>query len=249
MTSCFESIRAASGREKANAVLARFRDSFSSAYERDYQIHNAVADIEIFSHLDANQIHCVLSSSTRQNSDNASFKIYCRENSIALSDALPILENMGVRILGGRPQKLVTTDGEIFRIREFEVAREDGLKFDYEDNARQFESTFTNCWNGVVENDGFNKLTLLAGLSWRRISLLRTYFRYLKQIRLRYSENYIIDALVNNPKLVVTISNLFAAKFDPRKNQEGTRKFSSEVKKTTRRSQHSRRRSYYPCVT
>jgi glutamate dehydrogenase len=230
----FEHLNIHAGRDAAISVLNRFRNGFSPAYEYDFTVDNAVTDIEIIEQLEGDEINAVLSLSGRYakvDPHYASFKLYCRDTPFALSPLLPILENMGVRTLGGRPYKIRSTDGVLYRLLEINIVRHDGQKFNFDENARIFETTFIQCWNGAIENDGFNQLTLLAGLSWRRINLLRAYYRYLKQIRLRYSENYIIDALTRNPKLVVAISNLFAARFDPRKNNNGIKKYNSEVKR------------------
>ena len=226
----FEVIKKQSGRDRATTVLQQFRGGFSKTYEEIYAVENAATDIDIFLSLQRRDIHAVLSPSKRPDSDRASFKIYGRKNSIPLSDVLPVLENMGVRIMGGRPQKIQTTGGDVYRILEFEIARVDGLPFDYDRHGREFETTFIRCWHGDIENDGFNQLTLFSGLDWHRVSLFRAYFKYLKQIRLRYSRTYIIDALLSNPGLVTAISDLFTEQFDPEKDREGVEKIHAEVK-------------------
>ncbi|WP_423906540.1 NAD-glutamate dehydrogenase [Candidatus Spongiihabitans sp.] len=229
----YEKLKLQFEREAASEILENFRDGFSAAYQQDFTIDNAVSDLQVFRNLEAGEIHASLTLSKRPGVDQgayASFKLYC-VNKMALSDAIPILENMGARILGGRPYKIKTTKGSLYRILEFEIVRQDRKKFDFEISARNFEVTFIQCWNGAIENDGFNELTLLAGISWRRINLFRAYFRYLKQIRLRYSENYIIEAITKNPELVVAISNLFAARFDPRKKNTGVRKNNLNIKR------------------
>ncbi len=226
----FEIIKRQSGRDRATTVLEQFRDGFSKTYEQTYEVENAAADIDIFLSLQPHDIHAVLSPSTRPDSDRASFKIYGRESAIPLSDMLPVLENMGVRIMRGRPQKIQTTQGDVYRILEFEIKRVDGLPFDYHQPGREFETTFIRCWHGDVENDGFNQLTLFAGLDWHRVSLFRAYFKYLKQIRLRYSKTYIIDALISNPALVAVISDLFTARFDPEETHQGVEKIHEDVR-------------------
>lgn len=228
----YEKLKVQFGHEDASKILDNFRAGFPAAYKQDFTIDNAVADITVFQNLDAGAIHASLQLSKRlgvAQSAYASFKLYCVDK-IALSDAIPILENMGLRILGGRPYKIKTTAGNLYRILEFEIVRQDRKKFDFETSTQNFEATFVQCWNNAIENDGFNQLTLLAGISWRRINLFRAYFRYLKQIRLRYSENYIIDAITKNPELVVAISDLFAARFDPRKKNIGVRKNNLRIK-------------------
>ncbi len=55
--------------------------------------------------------------------------------------------------------------------------------------------------NRATEDDGFNRLVLAAGLSWREVSLLRAYSRYLRQVGTLYSQAYIEDALAAHPEL------------------------------------------------
>ena len=234
----FENLKSSIGRDSAKDILSRFQNSFSVMYQQDFSIQHAVADIGIFSTLEKSGIQAHLSPSIRKTPDkeinqtnHASFKIYCADSHIALSDVLPILENMGTRVISGRPYQIAESSGTQFRILDFEISRLDEQPFEFDDNAQAFESSFEQCWLGNIENDGYNQLTLLAGLSWRRINMIRAYYRYLKQIRLRYSENYIIDSLSKNPQLIRSISQLFGARFDPRRNRTGIRKFASTIKK------------------
>ena len=43
---------------------------------------------------------------------------------------------------------------------------------------------------GGAENDGYNALVLAAGLMWRDVALIRTISRFLRQIRVPYSQDY-----------------------------------------------------------
>ena len=219
-----EAIRRQSGYEHANRILDRYRDAFPGSYRDEFSVTQAVLDIQRIEHLEGlartqtgpANINAVLTCRTRRrDAHTASFKLYSGDQSIALSDALPILEDMGIRVLGGRPYRFTRRDGATFWLHDFEIVRRDGREFDIDAIAKNFQSTFTRAWYGDIENDGFNQLTLLAGLNWKEVNLLRTCYRYLKQIRLRYSEDYIIEALANNPTLVVSITALFNARFNP----------------------------------
>jgi glutamate dehydrogenase len=233
----FEQLKDSYDRDTAKSALAKFHDAFPVSYQQDFSIGNAITDISIFeqvaeSGVQARLTHSVRPSPIRSNPNcKASFKIYCTDIQIALSDVLPILENMGIRIHSGRPYLIEQRDGTTFRVLDFEITRLDEAPFSFKEDISEFEETFIQCWIGNIENDGYNQLTLLAGLSWRRINMIRAYYRYLKQIRLRYSENYIIDSLNKNPALVKTISQLFGARFDPRRKKSGVRKFSTQIKK------------------
>ena len=214
-----ESIRRQLGYETANQTLELYRDAFPTGYQDEFPVEQAVIDIARFSKTGTDKIYATLSNGERRehsrNECTASFKLYSNNQPIALSDVLPILENMGIRVLGEQPHRFRRRDDATFWLHDFEIVRQDNQKFDIAAVAENFQSTFTQAWYGKIENDGFNQLTLLAGLNWKEIGLLRAYYRYLKQIRLRYSERYIIEALANNPDLVVSIVGFFHARFDP----------------------------------
>jgi len=219
----FEAIRRRAGFDAANRQLALYRDAFPANYRDEFDAEQAVTDIDRFERAQPNRIYAVLTTRDR-GTDNpgaarsASFKLYSRDQSAALSDVLPILENMGVRVLGGRPYRITRADGVVCRLHDFEIVRHDRRDFDLGASpavSRHFEEGFMRAWDGRIENDGFNRLIILAGLNWQETRLLRAYYRYLKQIRLRYSEHYIIDALANHPQLVESIVRWFQARFDP----------------------------------
>ena len=232
----FEEIKIYHGFDAASELLNQYRDGFSNAYQQDFSIEQAVKDINILEDLGASGIRAVLGKPTRRAMDTddvkrASFKIYSQQTSIALSDVLPILEHMGVRIHTGRPYRVSKQNGCEFRVLDFNITRLDDEDFSQIITSGEFQETFLQCWEGHIENDGYNRLTLLVDLNWRQISMIRGYYRYLKQIRLRYSENYIIDALIANPQLAAAIASLFEARFNPVIKNTGIRKLNSTIKK------------------
>ena len=70
---------------------------------------------------------------------------------------------------------------------------------------------------GAAENDGYNALTLAAGLAWREVALIRTLSRYLRQIRVPFSQDYMWATLVKHAPIAADIVALFHARFDPRR--------------------------------
>ena len=54
----------------------------------------------------------------------------------------------------------------------------------------RWRACFLVVMRGVAENDGYNALVLAAGLRWRDVALIRTISRFLRQIRVPYSQDY-----------------------------------------------------------
>ena len=218
--------------EAASKLLTAWRGAFPASYLENFEIENALDDIKCFETLSAGQVNprlMLAPDGDEHSRARVHFRLYSPDSPIPLSDALPILDHMGVRVLGEHPYKIQRTDGQQFWINDFDIVRTDGKSFG-ESICNTFEAAFENIWNNNAENDGFNQLTLLTGFDWRQVSVLRAYFRYLKQIRLRYSENYIIESLVKNPELVKHIGELFGHRFDPSRKKRTVNKILSQIK-------------------
>ena len=69
---------------------------------------------------------------------------------------------------------------------------------------------------GAAENDGYNALTLAGGIAWRDVALIRTLSRFLRQIRVPYSQDYMWTTLVKHAGIASDVVELFHARFDPR---------------------------------
>jgi glutamate dehydrogenase len=77
---------------------------------------------------------------------------------------------------------------------------------------------------GGAESDGYNALVLAAGLMWRDIALIRTISRFLRQIRVPYSQDYMWTTLTKHAAIAADVVSLFHARFDPRQVSAEERK-------------------------
>src|SRR5512137_1497557 len=68
---------------------------------------------------------------------------------------------------------------------------------------------------GVVENDDFNRLVLLASLSADEITVLRAYAKYMRQIGFALSQSFIEATLASHPRIARLLVQLFKLRFDP----------------------------------
>ena len=113
----------------------------------------------------------------------------------------------------------IESEGRVAYIQDFEVeATQADLDIDRLDE--NFEEAFARIWRGEAENDGFNRLVLLAGLSWRQVAMLRGYSKYLLQIGVPFSQAYVEATFTRYPLLVRLLVELFEARFDPSTGSE-----------------------------
>ena len=141
------------------------------------------------------------------------FKLFRLGREIALSDALPMLENLGLRINSEHPWLLELDDGRVV-IQDFEVEPLSG-EVDVAAARARFEQAFDAVWRGEAESDGFNRLVLAAGLNWRQVAMLRGYCKYLLQTGVTFSQAYMEETLERYPLVARLLVELFEARFEP----------------------------------
>lgn len=193
----------------------KYQNSFPMSYTESYSPKEAIKDIEIIEGLSADSMLGMLFYRNNQTERGLSLKLFHANQSIVLSDVLPILENMGLVIIGERPNEVKLRDGKRICISDFDMSHAVNKQIELDDIKDIFKEAFRKIWFGEVENDGFNRLTLEANLTWQEIAMLRAYTKYLKQTGFTFSQNYIEQALVNNAEIAKALTQLFCLRFDP----------------------------------
>lgn len=192
----------------------KYNKAFPTSYTEFYTPREALNDIEKIESLSKSN-PLTMSISHLNNENTLSLKLFHAEQTIVLSDVLPILENMGLRIIGERPYEIKFKDSEPIWINDFDMTYVTNKKIDIDDIKDIFQEAFTNIWFGNAENDGFNRLVLESNLTWQETAMLRAYTKYLRQTGFTFSQNYIEKALINNAEITKLLVQLFILRFDP----------------------------------
>ncbi|MFL5878339.1 MAG: NAD-glutamate dehydrogenase [Solirubrobacteraceae bacterium] len=202
------------GEEHGNALRRTYGDAFPTGYRADWEAHLAVADIGGIETL-ADHGGLVMTVYRPGEAAPGEFraKLLHAGAPLALSDMLPIFENMGVAVADERPYEVTPRDQAPVWIYDFGLTYQGEL--DDEHLPRAFHDVFIRTWRGEVENDGFNRLVLGARLDWREITVLRAVARYLRQAGTTFSDHYVERALVAHPEVARLLVELFCARFDP----------------------------------
>jgi glutamate dehydrogenase len=140
-------------------------------------------------------------------------KTYRKSDLIALSEAVPVLENFGFRVLEEFPTALT---GRIGYIHDFRV--EIGPEADLRsvlDRKPEIERAIANVLCGIAEDDEFNQLVLYASLDTQAVVWLRAWFRYLRQTGSSFGLVTVVDALRRAPNATRALIGQFVAAHDP----------------------------------
>ena len=202
------------GEERGLGLLRRYGGAFPAAYRDDFPARAAVADIAHMEACAENFPDIALSLAQPLEAEGLlRFKLFAAARPLPLSDVMPLLENMGVRVLDQRPYEVPTDHGLVW-IHDFGLRPAVG-DLEADDVKGVFTEAFAAAWRGEAENDGFNRLVLGAGLTTQEVAVLRAYSKYLRQVGSAFSQAYMERTLAANPHIASLLVDLFQARFDP----------------------------------
>ena len=199
------------------ALYNRYAGAFGAAYQEDFTPRAAVGDID---RLEAVVGGAPLGLHLYRPQESPEgwlrFKLYGRAPVVPLTNVLPMLERMGLAVMETRPYE-VEPRGEAgpLWVLDFDLRESAGIHVDVGRVRALFEQAFAQVWAGALENDGFNRLVLGAGLGWREVVVLRAYAKYLLQTRVPFSQSYMEETLARHAPITGQLAALFVARFDP----------------------------------
>ena len=216
-----QSLAATEGEETARQIFDRFGDAFPVAYRERFSAQEAVADIgHITAALNSGDLGINLYRPADDGPTEFRLKLYKKGDPLPLSDVLPVLENMGLRVIDEVPHETAPRtpengDNHVW-IHDFGLLTRSGADIDISAIKDLFEDAFLRVWTNDMENDGFNGLVLGSGLAWREIVILRAYCKFLRQAGIPFSQSYLEETLAKNAGITRQIVDLFDCLFDPK---------------------------------
>lgn len=137
-------------------------------------------------------------------------KVYRLGEIIPLSEAVPMLENFGFRVIEEVPFDLA--GGAIGWIHDFRL---EGITrpADFEAFRARVEPALDAVLTGIQANDPFNSLITAAELIAEEANWFRSWFRYLRQTGVSYSIATVVEVLRRNADLTRLLADRFRARF------------------------------------
>ena len=204
------------GEERAASLARRYRGAFSDGYREDFSPRVGVTDVVALEALDdSDDLSVTLYHPPSLAPDARRFKIYRTGPELALTQVLPILTGLGVDVDDEWPYDIERADGTTASIYDFGLRVPAASMLSTPADRSRFEQTFVAVWEAAAENDGFNSLVVLAGMTWRECAVLRAYAKYLRQIGSAFSQPYIEQTLREHPHLAADLVRLFEAMLAP----------------------------------
>ncbi|MDP2902630.1 MAG: NAD-glutamate dehydrogenase [Methylovulum sp.] len=131
-----------------------------------------------------------------------------------LDEYIPLLENIGLRVMD-QVQFRVSIDSMTLFIKSFTIKAAKSQSAAFPVLRGLMLATIQAVMDGKVENDALNKLSVLTGMDWQAIDLLRAYRNYYLQLGHHTTKASVHHALINNPQVSHSLFSYFEARFRP----------------------------------
>ncbi|MEU0566247.1 NAD-glutamate dehydrogenase [Nonomuraea sp. NPDC005983] len=221
-----EAITEMTSEKESPQLVRRYQSAFPEGYKADFPPKMAVVDLRRLEQLDGagdEEVELNLYEPYDAAEGERRLKIYKIGSPISLSQALPLIQRLGVEVVDERPYEIVTDNDQSTRnawIYDFGLRYTPSEEVDRNDFKRLFQDGLTALWKGDVQADNFNSLILVAGLTWEQVEILRVYAKYLRQAGTTFSQRYMERVLLNNVRLARLLVRLFEARLDPRRSDD-----------------------------
>ncbi|MGB7886995.1 MAG: NAD-glutamate dehydrogenase [Xanthobacteraceae bacterium] len=202
---------------RGGSLFARYRDAFPIDYREVYPPPAALADIGLIETLTPERPLGV--AFYRQEScgpQSAGLKVFSHNRPIPLSERVPVLENMGFRVVDERTYHIAPKGRDPVWFHDMTLESALGRDFDLAVLKDRLQACFLVVMSRKAESDGYNALVLANGLGWRDVALIRAISRFLRQVRVPFSQDYMWTTLRRYSGLAAQIVELFRTRFDPR---------------------------------
>jgi glutamate dehydrogenase len=208
-----DALAAARGEAASAELSARWAEAFPPAYRQQETPAQALADLDLAEGLAPGDLPRVaLRLPPGGGGRTLSLRLASPGGPLPLADALPLFESLDLRAIEEVPYRLEPRGGPVVVLHAYRLearAEVEGSRLPL------LAEALSALLSGAAEADGFNRLVLRAGLTWRECWLLRAMFRWLKQVGFPFAQESVEAALAAEPEAASLLLALFRARFDP----------------------------------
>jgi glutamate dehydrogenase len=200
------------GPVRGRELAARWGPRFPEYYRASVDPAMVLGDVECFERLEREQLPFVVGLQNEPGRTRVA--LYKTGGKVELGEAMPTLEDLGLRVIEEVPTRLLGGDGNTW-VQDFGVLGPGDRPLDLAEVGERVADCIAAVRRGDTESDTLNRLVLVAGLDWRQVNVLRAYRMYRQRIGSRFTQGYQNDVLAANPKLTAKLMRYFELRFDP----------------------------------
>jgi glutamate dehydrogenase len=205
------------GTGRGGELFDRWAGRFPEAYRSSTPPSQTIRDIENLERLEHGDDAFVVGIANAGDGGEilTRVRLYKVGGKIQLSDFVPILEALGLRVVEEVPTQLLGAPKQERFIHDFGVVDASGQPLDAERVAGRVAECIAAVWRGDADSDSLNRLVVLADLDWRQVAILRAYRKYHHKVNASFTAEYKNDAFAAHPGVAANLVRLFELHFDP----------------------------------
>jgi len=205
------------GETRGPTLAERWSPRFPETYKAATDVEVAATDVLRFDELEQGDEPFVvgLSNEVHDAEILTRVRLYKIGGKIQLSDFVPTLESLGLRVVEEVPTDLIHDVADERFLQDFGVLAADGRPIDVEAIGPRIAECIAAVWRGECEMDSLNRLVVSADLDWRQVQILRAYRKYHHRVNASFPVEYKNDAFAAHPRIAADIVRLFELRFDP----------------------------------
>ena len=205
------------GQARARELFERWADRLPDYYKASTDVAIAGLDILRFDELERGEEAFLigLANETEEGQSLTHVRLYKVDGKVELSDFVPTLESLGLRVIEEWPTTLSGEEGDERFLHDFGVLGADHRPIDVDATGDRVAECIAAVWRGECESDSLNRLVVTAGVDWRQVQILRAYRKYHHRVNSSFPVEYKNDAFAAHPAIAAQLVELFEMRFDP----------------------------------
>ncbi|KEG18421.1 NAD-glutamate dehydrogenase [Bartonella bacilliformis] len=209
-----DTVQAVALAHKATDQQTHLASQFPNSYRDLFSAEDAINDAAHILNLnDQHPLFVTFYHTHHKEKHTIALRLFHRHEALALSKRVPLLENMGFRVIAEQTLELPDSNGKYVYLHDMQLESSFQICVDLEKNGLKLAETFEAVWAQNADDDAFNALTQTAQLDWREIVILRHYGRYIQQAGIPYSQERVAKTLNAYPHITQDLYALFHLKF------------------------------------
>lgn len=215
-------LMATHGEWEGTSLFRKYANAFKKGYQERFTEKDAVIDIDYIEKVyETGDLGVRIYRPADALETSLKIKLYHIGSPVPLSDVIRVLEDMDLHVVGEFPFTVTSEKAALpIWVHDFETTSRGECSINITEIEDKFIELFQRVHKGQAESDGFNRLVVRAGLDWKECLMLRAYCKYLRQLRIQFSQDYMEQTLVKNPGITRVIRDLFMERFNPKDNKK-----------------------------
>jgi glutamate dehydrogenase len=209
--------------DEARRLARRYGEGFSREYQAAVAPERAIIDILELEAMAAEgrEVGILFAESdgsppTLEGDPVSELNLYLRGQRLVLSEFMPILESLGLRVVAVSPFEVKGAGVGDAALYSFAVQDARGRPIDFDAHRDLLGESVLAIRAGRTTRDSLNGLVMQAGLHWREVDVVRALAAYAFQMQAVPSRSSIPSALARYPEMARSFIDWFTAKFEPR---------------------------------